>query len=112
MPLSLFKKIKGLRTSTSKIKYQEVTELSFVVRFILTLSHGQASVERGFNLINAFLKTNMSPNTIIAKRIIKDHLLSNDVAPHIEMVSPAMIKSFRLARQNIIFILKRKKRIK
>ena len=41
----------------------------------------------------------MSPNTIIAKRIIKDHLLSNDLAPHIVMVSPAIIKSFRLARQ-------------
>ena len=32
---------------------------------------------QGFNLNNAVLKTDMAPNTIIAKRIIKDHILSN-----------------------------------
>ena len=66
----------------------------------MTLSHpGQASAERGFNLNNAILKTNMSPNTIIVEHIIKDYLLSNDVAPHTAIISPAMIKSFRSARQ-------------
>ena len=39
----------------------------------------------------------MSPNTIIAKPIIKDHMLSNDLAPHTIIISPTMIKSFRLA---------------
>ena len=57
------------------------TEISFLIRYILTLSHGQAFVERGFNLNNAVLKTNISPNTIIAKHIIKGHMLSNDLAP-------------------------------
>ena len=61
-----------------KLNVGKYTELSFVIRFILTVSHGQASVERGFNLNSAVLKTNMSPNTIIAKRIIKDHMLFND----------------------------------
>ena len=70
-----------------------------MLRFILALSHGKASVEQGFNLNNAVLKTNMSPNTIIAKRIIKDHMLSNDLAPHTIIISAAMIKSFRSARQ-------------
>ena len=45
------------------------------------------------------MKTDMSSNTIIAKRIIKDHMLSNDLAPHTIIISPAMIKSFRSPRQ-------------
>ena len=67
---------------------------------------------QGFNLNNAVLKTDMAPNTIIAKRIIKDHILSNDLAPHTIFISSAMIKSFRSARQKTIFVLKRKTRIK
>ena len=74
-------------------------KLSFMIRFMLTLSHGKASVERGFNLNNTVLKTNMSSNTIVARRIIKDHMLSNDLAPHTIIISPAMIKSFRSPRQ-------------
>ena len=67
-----------------KLNVGKYTELSFVIRFILTLRHGQASVERGFNLNNKVLKTNISLNTIIAKRIIKDHMLSNDLALQID----------------------------
>ena len=85
------------------------TELSFVIRLILPLSHGQACVERGFSLNNAVLKTNMSPNTIIPKRIIKDHMLSNDVADNIIIISPAMIKSFRLTRQKYYIHLEEEK---
>ena len=40
----------------------------------------------------------MSSNTIIAKRIIKDNMLSNDLAPHAIIISCTMIKSFRSAR--------------
>ena len=57
-------------------------ELSFVVRLVLTLSHGQATVERGFNLNKSLLKTNMTPETIISKRIIRDYMLSNNASHH------------------------------
>ena len=83
-----------------------------MLRFILALSHGKASVEQGFNLNNAVLKTNMSPNTIIAKRIIKDHMLSNDLAPHTIIISAAMIKSFRSARQKYYIHLEEEKKNK
>ena len=36
-------------------------ELYFVVRLVLTLSHGQAAVERGFSINNTSVKTNMTP---------------------------------------------------
>ena len=52
-------------------------ELSFVVSLVLTLSHGQAVVERDFSINNTSVKTNMAPVSIISGRIIKDHLIAN-----------------------------------
>ena len=87
-----------------KLNAGKHTEPSFVIRFILTLSHGQASVERGFNLNNAVLKTNMSPNIIIVKRIIKDHMFYNDLAPNTIIISPAMIKSFSFGTPEVLYL--------
>ena len=39
---------------------QKYDELSYVTRIILTLSHGQASVERGFSQNVTVLETNMT----------------------------------------------------
>ena len=38
--------------------FEKYGELSFVIRLILTLSHGQASVDRGFSINSAILETN------------------------------------------------------
>ena len=69
-----------------------------VVALILTLSHGQASVERGFSQNNNLVKANMSPETIISKRIIKDHMLANDLTQYTIKIDAPMIKAFRSAR--------------
>ena len=42
-------------------------KLGSVVAFILTLSHGQVSVERGFTQNNNLSQVNLSPDTIIFK---------------------------------------------
>jgi len=41
----------------------------------------------------------MTPETIISKRIIRDHMLSNNVLPHTIEITQPMIKEFRSARQ-------------
>lgn len=69
-----------------------------VVALILTLFHGQASVERGFSQNNFLLKVNMSPESIISKRIIKDHMISNGLKPYTINVNGPMLKAFRSAR--------------
>ena len=46
-------------------------DLLFAVKLILTLSHGQASVEREFILIANIMKTNMSPNLLLQKELLK-----------------------------------------
>ena len=53
----------------------------------------------------------MSPNTIITKHI-KDHILSNDLAPHTIIVSPAMTKSYRSACQKYYIHLEEEKKNK
>ena len=75
-------------------KYSNV---SFVIKLLLTLSHGQASVERGFSNNKSILKTNMSGETVMSKRLIKGHMLAKGLKPHIIEISKPMIKAFRNA---------------
>ena len=61
-------------------------ELSFVIKIILTMSHGQAAMEGGFNtslfnINNSTLKTNISPEGVIVKRLTNDHLLTSNLKP-------------------------------
>ena len=73
-------------------KYSNV---SFVITLLLTLSHGQSSVERGFSNNKSILKTNISAETVISKRLIKDHMLANRLKPHTIEILKLMIKAFR-----------------
>ena len=43
---------------------------------ILTLSHGQAAIERGFSINKDLINTNMLEETIVAKRVICDGVMS------------------------------------
>ena len=87
-------------------------ELSYLVRIILTLSHGQAAVERGFNHSNYVLQPNMTPNTIISKQLIKDHMLARWLEPRTIEITIPMIKFFRAARELHDSHLKEEKKLK
>jgi hypothetical protein len=54
----------------------EFSDLWSVIRMILILSHGQASVERGFSTMKQTAKDNMSAESFTAKRVILDHMKS------------------------------------
>ena len=86
-------------------------ELSFILKFLLTRSHGQAAVQRGFTHNNAILKTNMSHETVLSERMIKDHMLSFNLEPHaIEITNPFLV-TFRSSRQrNEIHLEEEKKK--
>ena len=49
-------------------------ELAFVVKLVLTLSHGQASIERNFSVGKNCEITNMEPESIIGRKFVKDHM--------------------------------------
>ena len=52
---------------------------SYILKIILTLSHGQAALERGYSLGKSSLQTNITEESIIAKKVIRDHLQSNKI---------------------------------
>ena len=47
-----------------------------VFKLLLCLSHGQASVERGFSVNSNLLVENMHEDSLIAQRIVQDHVKS------------------------------------
>ena len=66
--------------------YKSFKELSFLVKIILNLSHGQASVERSFSV----------KNTV---KIIKDHMISNKLTPEWVQITNKLLRSVSTARQ-------------
>ena len=67
---------------------------SLAKKFLL-LSNGQAAVERGFSINKEALKDNMFERTLVALRVVTDHLMSvggsaTDVATTPELLTSAL----------------------
>jgi len=62
-----------------------------VCELALLLSHGQASVERGFSVNKELVVENQSKQTLAARRIIKDHII------HVNGVTNVVVKCCRCA---------------
>ena len=73
--------------------------LAMILKIIFCMSHGQASVERGFNDNNAVLKHNMGENTVISRRFIKHCHRVNAIEPYTIQIKNALLKSVKCARQ-------------
>ena len=67
------------------------------MQIVFVLSHGQASVERGFNGNNLVLKLNQNYDTVVARRFIKDHLKAHQAQPHTLVIDHKMVRSFKSA---------------
>ena len=81
---------------TDIVKYKELSSLS---KIILTLSHGQAAVERGFRNNNSLSKVNISELSLVCKKIVRDHLISNQLKPHTVPITNQLMRSVALVRQ-------------
>ena len=58
------------------------------------MSHEQASMEHGFSLNDYVNQTNIAPETIISKRLIKDYILANKITVDIVDITRDMIKAY------------------
>ena len=56
---------------SDKIDYRKLWS---VLKKLLLLSHGQASVERGFSINKDVSDTNIKGTNLVARRVVKDHL--------------------------------------
>jgi hypothetical protein len=70
-----------------------------LLKIIFTVSHGQASVERGFNDNNVVLKDNISDISVIARRFLKNYMRVNDVESCKMQISRDLLKSVTASRQ-------------
>ena len=68
--------------------------ISFILKIIFTVSHGQVSVKRGISLNDSVNQTNIAPETIISKRLIKDYILANKIAVDKVDITRDMIKAY------------------
>ena len=50
-----------------------------MLTIILTISHGQAAVERGFSVGKFSLQVNIKEESVVAKRIVRDHLVATKI---------------------------------
>ena len=68
--------------------------LSFILKIIFTVSHEQASVERGFSLNDSVNQTNIATENVISKRLIKDYILANKIIVDKMDITRDMIKAY------------------
>ena len=87
------------------------SKLFSVIKIICTLSHGQASVERGFSLMKESARTNMDDETFVSERVVLDHIRSVGGCSNVA-ITPTMRKEVRAARQRYVFDLDEKKKAK
>ena len=75
------------------INLQSFKELSFLVKTIL------ASAGRGFTVNNTVINVNMSEDSIVAKKIIKDHMISNKLTYESVQITNKLLCFVFTARQ-------------
>ena len=87
-------------------KYQKVWK---VVTLLMLLSHGQASVERSFSVNKDVTTTNISQESLVARRRVKDHILHVGGIQGIT-VTDDLVKSIQGARQRYHAALQEKRK--
>ena len=82
------------------------------VKMLLLLSHGQASVERGFSVNKQVELDNLDEDTFVAKRIICDHVASVGGLQNIDASDKQMLLAASSARQKYLAYLEDEKKKK
>ena len=83
-------------------KYPSLAKL---LELMLTLSHGQADVERGFSTNKSVIEDNISELSVVSKRLVRDHYNANKSFE----VNQKVIISCRHARSRYTEYLKEKR---
>ncbi len=92
-------------------KSKKFCKVWVVVKLLLLLSHGQATVERGFSINRQIEVENMAENTYSAQRLICDYVHSiGDICNMV--IDKKMLLSVAGARQKYMQFLDEQKRIK
>ena len=94
----------------SKIGVEKFSDFCLVIKLVLTLSHGQASVERGFSVNENLMVENLKESSLIAQRIIYDHMKSKELNPETIDITKILLLELGRQNRNIQLIWKSKRR--
>ena len=94
------------------LKVDSSAELIKMVRNILVLSHGQATVESGFSINDATIVENQLEKTLIAYRRVYDHVLRLKVPVHELAISSGMMNAVKCSRSRYHSSLQKEKDVK
>ena len=83
-------------------------ELS-VIKIILGLSHGQSAVKGSFSLEKSFILENIVEESIRNKKLIKDHMLANNITPSPIQIIKKMQADYKCARTKYEIYLEQEK---
>ena len=86
--------------------------LANLLQLVFCISHGQASVERGFSLNKTAEVVNIEERTLMSKRLVMDHLVSNGLSSHEVPLTASLIKKVKLARASYHIELQKKQKEK
>ena len=75
-------------------KYQQIW---FILKLLLSPIHGQVLVGSVFSLNSNIIKANMKPETLIAKRLMIDHMVAKNVKPRTIDIIKLMLKALKSA---------------
>ena len=87
------RKVRPQKFYFKEITIQKCKEVAEVLKIVLTLSHVQTSVERGFSHDNTVVQTNMSAESVISKSLINDHMLFHKLKPYTIEITDPMIRA-------------------
>ena len=76
------------------------------------LSHGQSAVERSFSLGKSFVVENILEESIRNKKIMKDHMLANNITPSTIQITKKMQTGCKCARTKYEIYLEQEKKKK
>ena len=64
-----------------------------VMQYVFTLPHGQSHVERGFNINDDIMIVNMKEKSLVAQRLIYDHMKVKELKPYTIQIDNALQRS-------------------
>lgn len=83
-----------------------------VVKLLLLMSHGQATVERGFSVNKEVAVENLKERSFIPQRIIRDHIESVGGLPNVQISKKKLLMSSAGAQQKYLSHLEEQRRMK
>ena len=76
----------------------QLNKLCYIFKILLILSHGQAQVERGFSTNSQILVDNLHSESLIAQRVINDHMKVHELAPYEVKITKKLIDDVKQSR--------------